>query len=82
MMGTGLLCMIDSSCGSPCKCFPVCPIGGFLEYPLHYVAEQKSGYSYGYRYGYSYGYSYGYIYTRHSLNHKELAPNTLARTYR
>ena len=57
-------------------------INGFLEYPLHYVAEQKSGYSYGYRCGYSYGYSYGYIYTRHFLNHKELAPNTFARTYR
>ena len=30
MMGTSLLCMVDSSCRSPCKCFEVCPNGGFL----------------------------------------------------
>ena len=29
-MGTSLLCMVDSSCRSPCKCFEVCPNGGFL----------------------------------------------------
>ena len=44
--------------------------------------DTKHRYKYGYRCSYRHRYSYGYIYTRHSLNHKELAPNTLACTYR